>query len=126
MRQAVALLLVWLLALPLAASSPADNVRRQVLSITRESAVEVRFTDKTKRAGRLGAVQEDSFELQTESAGRIETLKIQFDQVKSVRTLDQRSLGRSIGRTVGITGIVVGVVVGILVIIGLAGMAASG
>ncbi|MBL8212486.1 MAG: hypothetical protein JNK87_17355 [Bryobacterales bacterium] len=125
MRQAVALLLVWLLALPLAAKAPADNVRRQVLSVARDSAVEVRFTDKTKRTGRLGAVQEDGFELQTESAGKIETLKIQYDQVKSVRAMDQPPIGRSIGRVVLITGVVVGVIVGILVVVGLAANAAT-
>lgn len=125
MRQAVALLLVWLLTLPLAAKAPADNVRRQVLSVARDSAVEVRFTDKTKRTGRLGALQEEGFELQTESEGKIQTIPIRFDQVKSVRALDQPPIGRSIGRVVLITGVVVGVVIGILIVIGVAVTAAS-
>lgn len=117
MRQAIAILLVLILAVPAGAGLLAASVKEQVLTIARDTAVEVRFADNSKRKGRLGAVTDMGFELQTERQGSIVTEQVSFDRVKAVKQLHRESAGRSIGRTMMITGIVVGTVFGVLILI---------
>ena len=117
MRQALAFLLVWLLASPAIAQFKNPSVKEQALTIARDTAVEVRLTDKSKHKGRMGAVSDDGFELQTERQGKITTEQIAFDRVKSVKALHRESAGRTVGKTILITGIVVGTVFGVIFLI---------
>jgi len=114
MRQAIAILLVFILAVPAGARLLVPSVKEQVLAIARDTAVEVRFADNSKRKGRLGAVTDMGFELQTERQGSIVTEQVPFDRVKAVKQLHRESAGRFIGRTMLITGIVVGTVFGVI------------
>ena len=117
MRQALAILLVVLLCVPCTAQVRASSVKEQVLTIARDAAVEVRLTDGSKQKGRLGAVSDAGFELQTERQGKIATELVGFEKVKSVKQLHRESTGRSIGRTMMITGIVVGTVFGVIILV---------
>lgn len=118
MRQALAILLVVLLCVPAYAQVRRPSVKEQTLTITRDAAVEVRFADGSKQRGRLGAVNDAGFELQTERHGKIATEMVGFERVKWVKQLSHDSTGRSIGRTILITGIVVGTVFGVIFLIG--------
>jgi len=118
MRQAIVILLVFILAIPVSARLRAPSVKEQVLAIARDTAVEVQFADNSKHKGRLGAVTGMGFELQTERQGSIVTEQVSFDRVKAVKQL-RESAGRSIGRTMLITGVVVGTVFGVIILIAL-------
>lgn len=117
MRQALAILLITVLAAPCSAGPKRHSVKEQVVTIARDAAVEVRFTDGSKQKGRLGSVSDSGFELQTERNGAITTEQVAFERVKSVKGLRHESTGRSIGRTVLITGIVVGTVFGVMALV---------
>lgn len=117
MRQALAIGLIFILVAPLQGSARAPSVKEQVLAIARDAAVEVRLADNSKRKGRLGAVTDAGFELQSERQGSIVTEQLSFDRVKSVKQLHRESTGRSIGRTMMITGIVVGTVFAVLIVV---------
>lgn len=117
MRQALAILLITVLTAPCSAELRGRSVKEQVVTIARDAAVEVRFTDGSKQKGRLGAVSDSGFELQTERKGAITTEQVTFERVKSVKGLRHESTGRSIGRTVLITGIVVGTVFGVIALV---------
>ncbi|MFN7934263.1 MAG: hypothetical protein U0R19_13115 [Bryobacteraceae bacterium] len=125
MRQALAVLLITVLAAPCSAGPKRQSVKEQAVSIARDAAVEVRFTNGTKQRGRLGAVSDSGFELQTERNGTITKEQVAFERVKSVRGLRHESTGRSIGRTFLITGIVVGTVFGVIVLVVALAMAAD-
>lgn len=117
MREALSMMLTVMLISPAApAQPPSSTLKEQVLNISPGSTVEVRLADKTKLRGRLGAVSDSGFELQTVKGGKIDTAKIAFDQVKSIKDTAKKSFGHSVGKGFLIAGIVIGTILGIVLI----------
>ena len=76
--------------------------------------VEVKTTAKQKLRGRLGALTADSFELQMAKGGELQAQPIRFDQVKSVKIVDQR-VGMSTAGKVGVGLLIAGGVLALLI-----------
>ena len=111
MRQVLAVILVVLTAAPTLPGQTGSKER--VLAIPAGSTVEVRLKDKTRLSGRLGAVSDAGFELQTERSGKIETRQIGFDDLQSIKDTSKRP--HPVRRTV-VPAIVGGVAVAALVV----------
>ena len=73
-----------------------SKIKQEVGLIEAGKIVEVKTKTKEKHRGRLGAIQADSFELQTTEGGKIQTQSLRFDQVKSVKQI-QMNAGMSRG-----------------------------
>lgn len=117
-RQPLAILLIFLLTSPVLAQ-PANpiEVKTQALNISPGSSVEVRMLDKTKLLGRLGAISDTGFELQTLQGAKIDTQQIVFERVKSVRDRGRKSFGHSVGKAFIVTGILIGTGIVIVLIV---------
>ena len=78
--------------------------------------VEVRLMDKHKVRGRLGEVANEGFSLQTAQGNKVETQKIAFTEVKTLRKVEGETTGKKFSRGViyGLAGI--GVLMVILII----------
>jgi hypothetical protein len=78
--------------------------------------VEVRLMDKHKVRGRLGEVTNEGFSLQTAQGNKVETQKIAFTEVKTLRKVEGETTGKKFSRGViyGLAGI--GVLMVILII----------
>jgi len=78
--------------------------------------IEVRLMDKNKVRGRLGEVTNEGFSLQTAQGNKIETQKIAFTDVKSLKKVEGETTGKKFSRGViyGLAGI--GVLMVILII----------
>ena len=87
------LILVLILGVPLpspalaatAGEEAESKIKQEIGLIKAGSIVEVKTKTKEKHRGRLGAIQADSFELQTTEGEKIQTQSLRFDQVKSVK-----------------------------------------
>ncbi len=113
-RRSVAVLLAILLAAPALSARPVSttSVKEQVLMIRPGSSIEVRLLDKVRIRGRLGAVTDAGFELQTVASEKTGMQQIGFERVQSIRDRSQTSFGHSLGRGFMVAGIVlVGIVV---------------
>jgi len=104
MRQILSLLLVWLLCVSTslaartrvpsqAPASPKPTLQERVLEITPGSLVEVRLKNKEKLRGRLGETSADGFVLKHAKGQQIEERKISFDNLKSIRSIDEGGKG---------------------------------
>jgi len=113
MRQAICTVLASLLLLEpmmLARASAEASVQPQqtnaqqptlketLLSIPPQSYVEVRLLDKSKLRGRLGEVTDEGFALQVAQGNKIQNVKVSFDQVKSIKSLEKK--GTSAGKVI--------------------------
>jgi len=119
------LLLLWSgLASGAAAQKPEVSrdqaLKGQLIEIPAGSVVEVSLQNKQKLRGKLGAVSDAGFEVQTLRDGKISSLNLKFDEVKSVKL---RGKGMSTGAKIAL-GILAGL--GVLVVIGLIAAAATG
>jgi hypothetical protein len=133
LKQVLAIVTVWGLLAPGAAPASARGQEKQkpgtvekILDIPAGSVIEVQTVNKQKIRGKLGEAGEDGFALQTVRNDRLETQKLSFRDVKSVKliaTKDGRVKGA--GHTVG--WVIVGglAALGVLAVVGLA-LAANG
>ncbi len=78
--------------------------------------IEVRLMNKNKVRGRLGEVTNEGFSLQTAQGNKVETQKIAFTEVKSLRKVEGETTGKKFSRGLiyGLAGI--GVLTVILII----------
>lgn len=60
------------------------------------SVVEVKTTNNRKSTGRLGALSRDSFEIDVANGQGIEKRSIRYDEVKSLRTIDPKGIGKGL------------------------------
>lgn len=72
------------------------TLKETLLSIPPQSYVEVRLLDKSKLRGRLGEVTDEGFALQVAQGNKIQNVKVSFDQVKSVKVVEQK--GSKVGK----------------------------
>lgn len=107
----------------IAASLPEETakkptVQERVLEIPPGTMIEVRLMNKHKVRGRLGEVTNEGFSLQTAQGNKVETLKIAFTDVKSLKKAEGESTGKGISRGVvyGLAGL--GVLLVVLIIWG--------
>ena len=109
MRQVLAVVLAVLTAAPILPGQTGS--KEKVLAIPAGSTVEVRLKDKTRLSGRLGAVSDAGFELQTTRSGTIGTQQIAFDNLRSIKNTGHGSSTHGVGKGLIITLIVVGAVI---------------
>jgi hypothetical protein len=62
-----------------------ESLKAQLIEIPTGSIVQVKLQNKQRMRGKIGAVTDAGFELQTLREGRIATETLAFPQVKSVR-----------------------------------------
>jgi hypothetical protein len=92
------------------------TLQELILEIPPGTMIEVRLMNKHKVRGRLGEVTNEGFSLQTAQGNKIETQKIAFTDVKSLKKAEGETTGTRISRGVvyGLAGI--GVLMVILII----------
>jgi len=92
------------------------TVQERIMEIPPGTMVEVRLMDKHKVRGRLGEVTNEGFSLQTAQGNKVETQKIAFTEVKTLRKVEGETTGKKFSRGViyGLAGI--GVLMVILII----------
>lgn len=92
------------------------TVQECILEIPPGTMIEVRLMNKHRVRGRLGEVTNEGFSLQTAQGNKIETQKIAFTDVKSLKKAEGETTGTRISRGVvyGLAGI--GVLMVILII----------
>jgi hypothetical protein len=92
------------------------TLQERIMEIPHGSMIEVRLMNKQKVRGRLVEVTNEGFSLQTAQGNKIETQKIAFSDVKSVKNVEGETTGRKFSRGLvyGLAGI--GVLAVILVI----------
>ena len=131
-RQLISLMLVWLLlgpgahpALSGSRQNRVDTIRQKVLDIPFGSIVEVNTLDRQKLHGRIGAATDAGFPVQIARNDKLETLTIDFTNVKSIRVVAKKGDGSSAKATAG--WILIGGLsaLGVLFLVGLI-IAASG
>jgi len=103
------------------ASSPQETtkkatVQERIMEIQPGTMIEVLLTNKHRLRGRLGEVTNEGFSLQTVQGNKVETQKIAFTEVKSLKKVEGETTGTKVGRGViyGLAGI--GVLMMILII----------
>jgi len=79
-----------------AESKAKPTLKEQVGQIPAGSQVEVRLLNKERLRGRLGEVSDDGFTVQIAQANRIETRKVAFGDVKSVKVMGNNDKKRGI------------------------------
>ena len=86
------LFLASILALGAAASGgaqtggqPKPTIKEATLAIPAGQKVEVRLRNKEKVVGRMGAVTNDTVEVQVAAHGMVETRKLDFSEIKSIK-----------------------------------------
>ena len=96
------------------------TVQERIMEIPPGTMVEVRLMDKHKVRGRLGEVANEGFSLQTAQGNKVETQKIAFTEVKTLKKVEGETTGKKVGRGVvyGLAGI--GVLILIMTIVLLA------
>jgi hypothetical protein len=98
------------------AQDKGPTIQERLVLLPAGCVVEVKTDLKKKITGRLGALNPDSFELQTAKGANIEKLTLRYDEVKSVKQLDHKGMGTAAKITVGIlAGLGVLVVIGIII-----------
>jgi hypothetical protein len=79
-----------------ASGSQKPTLKEQVVQIPAGSQVEVRLLNKERLRGRLGEVSDETITVQIAQADRIDTRKVAFGDVKSVRVIGNESKKRGI------------------------------
>jgi hypothetical protein len=92
---------------PQARDSEQETLKERVLEIPAGTMVEVRLTNREKLRGRLGEISDDGFNLQTAKRDKIETRKIAFDELKSVKKVEGNKGAQTAGYIVlgGLAGV---------------------
>ena len=72
-----------------AASELKPTLKERVIQIPAGSQVEVRLLNKERFRGRLGDVSDEGFTVQIAQGNRIDTRKVAFGEVKSVKVIDK-------------------------------------
>lgn len=90
-----------------AGSGRKPTLKERILEIPPGTMIEVRLLNKQKLRGRLGEITDEGFSLQTAQGNKIETRKLTFDDLKSVKKVE----GSKAAKTAG--WILVGVLAGI-------------
>lgn len=82
------------------------TLKERILEVPPGTMIEVRLLNKQKVRGRLGEVTDEGFSLQTAQGNKIDTQKIAFTDVKSVKKLEG-STGTKVGKGViyGLAGV---------------------
>lgn len=87
-------------------ASPQPTLKEQVIQMPAGSQVEVRLLSKERFRGRLGEISDEGFTVQIAQENRLESRKVAFGDVKSVKVIGNRGTRRGIligvGATVGI------------------------
>ena len=71
-----------------AQSEAKPTIKERVLEIPPGTMIEVRLLNKQKLRGRLGEITDEGFSLQTAQGNKIETRKLTFDDLKSVKKVE--------------------------------------
>src|SRR5271157_3412 len=74
------------------------TVQERIMEIPPGTMVEVRLMDKHKVRGRLGEVTNEGFSLQTAQGNKVETQKIAFTEVKSLKKVEGETTGKKVGK----------------------------
>jgi len=92
------------------------TVQERIMEIQAGTIIEVRLMDKHKVRGRLGEVTSEGFNLQSAQGNKVETQKIAFTEVKTLKKVEGETTGKKFSRGViyGLAGI--GVLMVILII----------
>jgi len=118
MKQLLTVILAVLIAcLPGPAQQSAESVKSKVLTIPAGSVVEVRLVDKSKLRGRLGAVSDTGFDLQSIQRNTVETQQIGFDRLQSIKDTQRKSFVHSLAKGFLIAGIVIVSIIGTVAIV---------
>ena len=118
MSQLLAVILAVLIACPPApAQQGNETFKSKVLTIPAGSVVEVRFVDNSKMRGRLGAVSDTGFDLQSIQGNKVETRQIGFDGLKSIRDTQRKSFAHSVATGFLSAGIVIVSIIGTIAIV---------
>ncbi len=75
------------------------TLKERILEVPPGTMIEVRLLNKQKIRGRLGEVTDEGFSVQTAQGNKIDTQKVAFTDVKSVKKLEG-STGTKIGKGV--------------------------
>jgi hypothetical protein len=102
-----------------AESAQKPTVKERILEIPPGTMIEVRLLNKQKIRGRLGEITNEVFSLQIARGNKIETQKVAFTDVKSLKKFESGEAGKMAG------GVVIGILaaLGILAVIGIIGAA---
>jgi hypothetical protein len=92
------------------------TIQERILEVPPGTMIEVHLTNKQKVRGRLTEVTNEGFSLQTAQGNKVQTQKIAFTDVKSLKKVEGNTVGKGIGRGVvyGLAGL--GVLLVIMVI----------
>ena len=118
-RQALVILLVVFLVVPVRGlAAPQDNrtVQEKVVETPAGTLVEVKLKKKQTLRGRLGEADAEGFSLQYAQGDRVETRKLAYAEVKSIKVVEDAGKGH---------GILAGIGVAFLVLMGISLIAAA-
>ena len=73
------------------------TLKERILEIPPGAMVEVRLLNKQKIRGRLGEITDEGFSLQTAQGNKIETQKLTFSELKSVKKVEPGKHVKPIG-----------------------------
>ncbi|MGA9056785.1 MAG: hypothetical protein WB763_09780 [Terriglobia bacterium] len=92
------------------------TVQERIMEIPPGTMIEVRLMNKQTLRGRLGEVTNEGFSLQTAQGNKVETQKITFTEVKTLKKIEGETTGKKFSRGLiyGLAGI--GVLMVILII----------
>jgi len=79
-----------------AESKAKPTLKEQVVQIPAGSQVEVRLLSKERFRGRLGEISDEGFSVQIARENRIETRKVTFNEVKSVKVMGNEGKKRGL------------------------------
>lgn len=90
-----------------------DDAKTRVRAIPLGSLVDVRLNNNEKIRGRMGEVPDEGFLIQTVQGGKVETRKIAFTDMKSVKFVHKSHTTRNILLVAGIAVAVLAIVVAV-------------
>lgn len=93
-----------------------QSLKEKVIEIPMGSIIEVRLENRQKLRGKLGAVSDSGFELQTVREGSISTQTLGYEQVTSIK---HKEKGMSTGAKITL-GILAGIGVFVLIVVAVA------
>jgi len=102
-----------------ASASQKPTLKEQIIQIPTGAQVEVRLLNKERLRGRLGEVSDDGFIIQIAKGNQIETRKVAFSDVKSVKEIRKQHTAAYVFLGVALT-------LGLLLAVGFAIDAARG
>jgi len=73
------------------------TLQERILQVPQGTMIEVRLLNKHRVRGRLGEISSEGFSLQTAQENKVETQKIAFTDVKSIKQLEGTT-GKKVGK----------------------------